>query len=70
MQQFKKWMCPLFPRIHAMKTSEDLKPFHDRLESMFKTMQAQVEEKYGKRRSDITFKRSSNDSVANLVSML
>jgi hypothetical protein len=29
-------------------------------------MQVQVEEKYGKRRCDITLKRSSNDSVTNV----
>ena len=33
--------CFIF-RIHALKKTDDLKPFHDRLESMFKTMQAQV----------------------------
>ena len=55
-----------FLRIHAAKTTDDLKPFHDRRESMFKTMQTQVEEKYGKRRSDVTLKRSSNESVTIL----
>ena len=68
--EFKKSLIypyqPNFCRIHALKTTDDLKPFHDRLEMMFKQMQVQVEEKYGKGRCDISLKRSSNESIANL----
>ena len=55
-------------KIHQYKKTEDLKPLHDRLETMFDTMRSQVEEKYGRRSCDITVTRGGigNDGRGHL----
>ena len=48
--------------IHDEKKSEAMKPLHDRLAAMFKTMEVEVEQKYGKGECDLDqdmFKRFS-----------
>lgn len=47
-------------KIHLLKKPPDLKPFHDRLETMFQTIKATVESKYGKRTCDIKVRRVSH----------
>jgi len=44
-------------RIHDYKKSDDLKPMHDKIEQKFALHKRDVEEKYGKRPSEITVRR-------------
>ncbi len=49
-------------RIHDFKKTDDLKQLHFKLETQFKQQKREVEEKYGKRQSEIIVKRGTNTS--------
>ncbi|XP_055530471.1 dedicator of cytokinesis protein 1 isoform X1 [Wyeomyia smithii] len=56
--------------VHKMKTPASLLPFHDRLEKCFASIQTSVEEKYGKRQTDIKIDRDSEVTLRRQISAL
>ncbi|XP_058812929.1 dedicator of cytokinesis protein 1 isoform X3 [Topomyia yanbarensis] len=56
--------------VHKMKTPASLLPFHDRLEKCFASIQSSVEEKYGKRTTDIKIDRESEVTLRRQISAL
>ncbi|XP_053682558.1 dedicator of cytokinesis protein 1 isoform X2 [Sabethes cyaneus] len=56
--------------VHKMKTPASLLPFHDRLEKCFASIQTSVEEKYGKRTTDIKIDRDSEVTLRRQISAL
>ncbi|XP_065074251.1 dedicator of cytokinesis protein 1 isoform X2 [Ochlerotatus camptorhynchus] len=56
--------------VHKMKAPANLMPFHERLESCFAGIQPTIEEKYGKRTTDIKIDRESEVTLRRQISAL
>ncbi|KAJ7422883.1 hypothetical protein BTVI_11998 [Pitangus sulphuratus] len=65
------WQAPLLAegiRIHGQKVTEDLRPFHERMEQCFEQLRAKVESQYGVREMDEKWRLSRNMSESSLGS--